>query len=100
MKRKTSNPFTHFHTSRTSPKWCPVCFHKLDSVSCVTAGEVPRVGDFTVCIECASVLRFNAMMDMELSTLEDIPTHSRMLFARMVTTLKELQRVRSKPRPN
>ena len=86
MKRPTGKTFT----ARTELRWCPKCFQMLDSYTCLTDEVKAEPGDFTVCIGCASVLRFTETMDFELSSLEAIPTHSRMLFARAVQAIQSL----------
>jgi hypothetical protein len=86
MTRWTKNPLT----TRHNPAWCPQCFTILDASTCMTSSDAkPEPGDFTICIGCASVLLFTPQMDLELSSLEAIPTHSRMGFARVVQAVKE-----------
>lgn len=50
--------------------------------------HVPKVGDFTVCINCTSVLCFTENMELRLSSLLEIPTHSRLAFAKVVQLTK------------
>jgi hypothetical protein len=69
-------------------RFCPSCFQRLDAATNLTADAKPEPLDFTVCTRCASVLRFDDDMNLELSSLEAIPTHSRMAFARVVQVLK------------
>jgi hypothetical protein len=76
------------YAGQLSLRFCPVCFHKLDGVSNLQGKEPPRPGDFTICIECASVLRFTDTLDFELSSLEAVPVEFRFDFAKVVTTLK------------
>ena len=68
--------------------WCPHCFAGLSASTCITDAARPEPGDYTVCIFCASVLRFDERMDLQMSKLEDIPTHSRLNFARAVQAVK------------
>ncbi len=44
----------------TAEMQCPVCTAKLDTATSTRPGDMrgPAPGDFTVCIRCASVLRF------------------------------------------
>jgi hypothetical protein len=35
---------------------CPICFHELDSVTCVDSDARPEPGDLTVCLYCAELL--------------------------------------------
>lgn len=47
-------------TTRTPVVLCPLCGHTLDAASSVTnPDERPDPGDFSVCIGCAGVLRFD-----------------------------------------
>lgn len=65
-------------TTRTEARWCPQCFQMLTAITSMLDTVKPEPGDFSVCISCASVLRLTDTMDYELSSLEAIPTHSRM----------------------
>jgi hypothetical protein len=76
-------------TTRLSPSFCPICFQLLDAVTCFTAQIAPKPGDFTICIECGAVVEFGAKMDLRLRSLEDIPMHSRLDFAKAVQAIKE-----------
>lgn len=84
MKKPTGKTLT----TRTETRWCPKCFQMLDAITALLDEVKPVPGDFTVCIGCASVLRFTETMDFELSSLEAIPTRSRMMFARVVQAVK------------
>ena len=84
MKRSTAKTLT----TRTDTRWCPNCFQLLTAVMSMLGEHRAGPGDFTVCITCASVLRFTETMDYELASLEAIPTHSRMMFARAVQAVK------------
>jgi hypothetical protein len=76
-------------TTRVPARFCPVCFIVVDAATCFTAKIAPEPGDFTVCINCGAVLLFDGEMDLLLSSLEAIPMHSRLDFAKMVTAVKE-----------
>jgi hypothetical protein len=82
-------------TSRTPPQFCPVCFEFLDTVTSITAAVLPQPDDFTVCIGCGSVLKFDANMMLLPSSLMEIPTHSRMEFAEVVTEVKNRGRFKT-----
>jgi hypothetical protein len=41
---------------------CPHCGHRLDSASHMTERVKPRPGDLTICMACASVLRFDGAL--------------------------------------
>jgi len=85
MRRK---PTGKTLTTRVAPRFCPKCFYLLDAATSLLGEVQPMPGDFTVCIGCACVLRFTPTMHLELSSLEAIPTHSRMDFARVVQAVK------------
>jgi len=80
-------------TTRTEARFCPKCFQVLNAYTNLTDDAKAEPGDYTVCIGCGSILRFTETMEFELSSLEAIPIHMRMLFARVV------QAVHSRP-PN
>jgi hypothetical protein len=75
-------------TTRMQARWCPNCFYKLDATTSMYGEHAPKPGDFTVCAQCASVLRFKEGMDVVLSSLLEIPVHSRMGFAKVVQLIK------------
>jgi hypothetical protein len=77
-------------TSRIAPAFCPFCFKMLDATTSLGSEEVPQPGDFTVCIACCGVLRFTDDMSLLPSSLLEIPTHSRLEFAKAVQACKEL----------
>jgi hypothetical protein len=76
------------YTGRMPPRFCPVCFLLLTANTNLTSKDKPEPGDFTVCIKCASVLRFDGKMDLELSSLMAIPVACRLDFAKVVQAIK------------
>jgi hypothetical protein len=84
-RRKRSNKT---RTTLVAVRWCPVCFTKLDAVTSVEGEFTPKVGDCTICLGCASVLQFTEGMELRLSSLMEIPAHSRMSFAKLVQLIK------------
>jgi hypothetical protein len=62
----------------------------------VLTDAIPQPFDFTVCIQCCNVLRFDADMNLIASSLEEIPMHSRLPFAKVVTLCKAAPR----PKPS
>lgn len=77
------------HRLQTRP-FCPSCFMMLDGVTAMEAkgADMPVPGDFTLCINCGQVLRFDANLNVLSSSLMDIPMHSRMGFAQAVMGIK------------
>lgn len=89
-----ANPFiVDGWTGRIVPSFCPQCFHLLDAATNMTSRDKPEPGDYTVCINCASVLRFGPDMLLELASLEAIPMHSRLAFAKVVQGVTEGRKV-------
>ena len=45
---------------RITATFCPSCGHYLDSVACATDPNItqPTPGDFTLCMNCATILKF------------------------------------------
>jgi len=97
-----THDYSRGKTKRLAASFCPFCFTVLDAASGLGHENYPQPGDFTICIKCAGVLRFREDMSIEPSSLESIPTHSRMKFAQMVTHVKAfieyLQREKSSPK--
>lgn len=76
-------------TGQIIPSFCPKCFKLLDAATNMEGHEKPEPGDFTICIDCRSVLRFTPDMQLELSSLESIPIHARLGFAKVVQALEQ-----------
>jgi hypothetical protein len=89
------NPFIRDGYSGRMPlRICPVCSYALDAVTNMGGRDRPRVGDFTVCIECHSVLRFGVGMELQKSSLLEVPTHLRAAYARIIRVMETMP-----PRP-
>jgi hypothetical protein len=85
------NPFIkHGYTGQMPLQLCPVCFWQLDGITNMTGREEPGVGDFTVCIGCRSVLRFDLGMKLEKSSLLEVPTHLRAYFAKVIRCMEAM----------
>jgi hypothetical protein len=82
---------------RLSPSFCPYCFKLLDSAMNTQSESPPGPGDFTICIQCCSILRFSDAMDLLASSLAEVPAHIRMKFARAVLLCRQIDR--SDPNP-
>jgi hypothetical protein len=85
MKRRELSDFP------MPPALCPKCFGLLDGVANLEAAELPEPGDFTICMKCASVLRFDEKMQLMVASLMDIPVAYRMKFAQAVQAVKEIR---------
>lgn len=58
--------------SRVPLNLCPVCGTKLDAVTSIESMAKPNVGDITVCIKCAAVLRFDGELRLRAMTEREI----------------------------
>jgi len=59
-------------TVRVNPSRCPSCDGTLDAASNVLGGpSMPRPDDLTVCIHCATMLRFKDDLTLGLLTREE-----------------------------
>ncbi|HYW17721.1 MAG TPA: hypothetical protein VE956_00155 [Nodularia sp. (in: cyanobacteria)] len=59
------------HT-RHQKQLCPKCDYQLDAATGLTEEDItPREGDFSVCLNCCSVLRFGNNLQLYQSTLEE-----------------------------
>ena len=74
-------PKIHMSESRVKGSCCPWCWTFLDCVSNVYSPDSPEPGDFTVCIHCGAVLKFNAEMQLTSSSLGEVPIQLRSKFA-------------------
>jgi hypothetical protein len=89
------NPFIRDgYTGQMPLRICPFCSWRLDGVTNLTSKERPSVGDFTVCINCHSVLRFGLDMDLMKSSLLEVPTHLRAFYAKVIRCMETMP-----PRP-
>lgn len=77
---------------RTSPVPCPVCFTRLDSAASLDSDNPPAPGDFTVCLECSSVLRYDAVLGVVASSLAESPIEIRARLARVKMLTEEFRR--------
>ena len=79
----------NLHPLRVAACPCPQCFHKLDAVDEIggdsTVTRMPEPGDFTICMACAAVLRFDGGLRLVLSSLSDVPVEirARLAFGKM-----------------
>lgn len=55
----------------------------------MTGEHHPGPGDYTVCIECASVLRWDEEMNLHLAALIDVPVEIRFQFVRMIAEVQK-----------
>ena len=79
-------------TTRTPAQFCPACFSLLSAASSLKNDVVPAPGDFSICVYCAAVLRFDDGMMLTPSSLLHIPPHSRKAFAEAVQLIEARKR--------
>ena len=44
---------------------CPTCNHSIDSATDVSGGARPSPGDFTICLYCQDIFRFDERLQMK-----------------------------------
>lgn len=76
--------------TRIPPQRCPGCLFELDGVHCFGDESRPEPGDFTVCIQCAMLLRFGDDMVLVQAALADVDESVREEFAKMIATIEAL----------
>lgn len=90
MKKKK----VYMRDGRTETCWCPNCFHKLDAFTSLSDNKddrpKPEPGDYTICIECACVLKWVDEKTLVRSSLLEIPVESRMRFAQVAQAIQQL----------
>ena len=91
------NTLTKHH--RTSPVPCPVCFTRLDSAASFDTENPPKPGDFTVCLECSSVLRYDDVLGVIASSLDECPIELRARLARVKMMTEEFRREKGGGKP-
>jgi hypothetical protein len=72
--------------------FCPVCFYVFDRASNLEDEDAPKAGDFTLCINCSALLKFEPDMQLALSKLEELPIQFRSKFARVAMLIREVQK--------
>ena len=58
-------------TTRMTPALCPWCGYTLDAAGNMK-DQIPKEGDFTVCLGCVSVLRFGPGLKLEIPSRAEI----------------------------
>ena len=62
-------------TARTPACECPACGYEIDAAMAATEGTAkPKPGDLSICLACASALKFRADLTVELLSIEDFDT--------------------------
>lgn len=84
-----AKPKIYMDETRLPKTCCPWCWTLLDSASNVYAPGPPQPGDFTICIHCTAVLKYTATMQLEASSLSEIPIELRSKFAHVKMVIGE-----------
>lgn len=85
---------------RLKPVPCPVCFTTLDAASTIDGDTNPPVpGDFTVCLNCSAILRYDDAFVVVPSSLAECPIELRATLARVKMLTEEFQRWEKKGKP-
>jgi len=50
---------------------CPSCDNRINSASSEDSNECPKPGDFSLCLNCRTILVFGDAMDLRLATSEE-----------------------------
>lgn len=79
------------------PTACPICGYVLTASTGIGRSPAPAAGDFSVCVECAEILRFDS--DMTLvpavrSEIEALDTGTFYQLARVQNAVREVRRER------
>jgi hypothetical protein len=84
------------HTDRMPAARCPHCSHLIDAATPHDgAKHAPAVGDWSVCINCGGLLRFNTELRMVAGLAGELarePAEMRALIARMQQHVRERNR--------
>lgn len=80
-----------------SPPSCPVCHKVLECVTEINAKKpfLPKEGDFTFCISCTALLRFDKVLNLRVPEESEIPENMKLVLARVSATIKKVKRERS-----
>lgn len=78
--------------TRIPKSFCPFCFHALDRVSNVYGDDPPVPGDFTICINCGSVLSFDDNMQLNARSLTESPIQIRAKLAQIKMLIGEMKK--------
>lgn len=82
---------------RVKPNICPNCGKTLDAATACEGDRKPAPGDFTVCIYCAIILRFDNDMNLREVTKEELAafaienTHEARLLIETILCIKQLR---------
>ncbi len=72
-RRRHRDPNLKPGDSRVKPSACPSCAYVMDCATCVfDKTAVPKPDDFSVCLACGEVLRFDEDMELQRLVRSDV----------------------------
>lgn len=79
-------------TTRTPECKCPHCGHVIDSASYPKGNEAPSPLDYSVCIECGGLCRFDTDLTLVKANMADAPAYVQVLAMEYRIALAGLKR--------
>lgn len=76
-------------TTRTPKNMCPHCGSLVDAA---TGDRTPEAGDFTICLYCAGINRFNDNLLLVKSNLQEVPQYLRLLVKQFQEASQKISR--------
>jgi hypothetical protein len=58
--------------SRTPLSPCPVCDTQIDAATAAFSMQSPNPGDFSICVECGAVLRYDGELQLRWVSWEEL----------------------------
>ena len=55
-----------------NPTACPMCRYTLDAASQLGGNAAPKPGDFSVCLNCGALLRFNLDLSLAMALVQEL----------------------------
>lgn len=91
-------------THQTPRSTCPCCSAYFSACSGIDHSHAPKPGDFSVCIQCAAVLRFLADLTIAEVSNDDIDSldplvRDQLTYARSVVLYRNGHRATADPAP-
>lgn len=74
-------------TTVMPPSLCPQCGDKLDMATSTTEAARPEPGDFSICLHCGTILRFDADLRCQRASAADFDQAPKVILA-LINKLK------------
>lgn len=78
-------------TLYTTPQLCPICGYTLEGHTNTSGSGGPEPGDFTICMACAGILRYDVGLKVYAITLDEVPEECRAQVEKVVDATKTLK---------